>query len=216
MTNLPALPTKNAPLPQMYERAREALAECSRVDECKDWADKAQALASYARQADDDTLYKMARRIQGRAVRRAGELLKTFQGPGVRTDIQPAEGAHPRSQRQAAASAGMSKHQEKQAVRVSKVPEPDFEAAVESDEPPTVTKLADMGKESTPASAREGFYEATHTLGAMSRFAEKCAENPPELVAGGLLSHEHDKARRLVHEIDSWLDRFIVNLRKSA
>jgi AbiEi antitoxin C-terminal domain len=66
----------NAKLPKIYESARVALAECSRIDECKDWADKAEALASYARQADDDSLRKTADRIQARAIRRCGELLK--------------------------------------------------------------------------------------------------------------------------------------------
>lgn len=76
---LPVLATRDARLPQTYEAARVALAECERVDECKDWADKAQALASYARQADDETLEKLALRIRARATRRAGELLKQFQ-----------------------------------------------------------------------------------------------------------------------------------------
>lgn len=99
-----------AQLPQAYEAARQALKECSRVDECKDWADKAAALASYARQADDDELYRMARRIQGRAVRRAGELLKAFQNPRARTDLSTGTV----TQRGAAGA--------------------DFEAAVESDQ----------------------------------------------------------------------------------
>lgn len=53
--------------------------------------------------------------IKARAIRRAGELLKTFQDPtgGLRQgDADPrAEGAHPtgpRSQREAAEAAGMS------------------------------------------------------------------------------------------------------------
>ena len=74
--------TASAIMPASYERAKVAIAECARLDECMDWANKAQALASYAKQADDDTMYKMALRIQARAVRRCGELLKTFQNQG--------------------------------------------------------------------------------------------------------------------------------------
>src|SRR5262245_38639552 len=44
-----------AQLPAAYEAAKDALAKCDQVDECKDWADKAAAIASYARQAHDDT-----------------------------------------------------------------------------------------------------------------------------------------------------------------
>lgn len=74
--SLAALPaTVGAKLPAVYERATQALAECTRIDECKDWADKAEALASYARQSKDDSLRKMADRIQARAIRRMGQLL---------------------------------------------------------------------------------------------------------------------------------------------
>ena len=45
-----------ARLPIIYERARYVLAECSRIDECKDWADTAEALASYAKQAKEESL----------------------------------------------------------------------------------------------------------------------------------------------------------------
>lgn len=206
--NLPAIDTTSARLPATYEGARVALAECQRVDECKDWADKAQALASYARQADDDTLQKLAIRIQARAIRRAGELLGEFDGRG-----RPPENGDgtdpilPPSQRQAGRSAGMSERQVKTAVRVANVPEPDFEDAVESDEPPTVTKLAVMG--TTP---RPGFAKATHLLGAVRRFAEFCDENEPTEVATGVMPSETDPLRRQVAMIDSWLDQFVAHL----
>ena len=74
MTVLPATPSiANAQLPERYEAAKQALAECDHIDECKDWADKAAALGSYARQADDDTLHKTAIPIQTRAMRGAAE-----------------------------------------------------------------------------------------------------------------------------------------------
>ena len=77
---------ENGGLPANYERAKNALSQCVSIDECKDWSDKAAALASYAKQAKDDSLHKMALRIQGRAVRRCGELLK---------QVEPARGAEP-------------------------------------------------------------------------------------------------------------------------
>ena len=40
----------------------------------------------------------------------------------------------------------MSERQEKTASRVANIPEQEFEAVVESDDPPSVTKLADMGR----------------------------------------------------------------------
>jgi hypothetical protein len=45
-------------------------------------ANKAAALASYSKMADDDTLRQLADRTQARAVRHMGELLKKFDGRG--------------------------------------------------------------------------------------------------------------------------------------
>ena len=88
--NLPDI--SSARLPATYEAAKNALSECSRIDECKEWADKAEALASYARQAKDEQLRKMADRIQARAIRRCGELLKQIEPKqGARTDIGTAQ-----------------------------------------------------------------------------------------------------------------------------
>jgi hypothetical protein len=39
----------------------------------------------------------------------------------------------------------MSEHQRKTALRVAAVPEPEFEKAVESENPPTVSELAKRG-----------------------------------------------------------------------
>ena len=72
----------DAPLPVIYERAKKALAECSRIDECIDWRDKAEALRSYARQAEDKELELLAKRVKIRAIRRTGELLLQFDGRG--------------------------------------------------------------------------------------------------------------------------------------
>lgn len=77
-----------------------------------------------------------------RAVRRMGKLLERFQQPPQQrlpNDRDQDQGAHgqgngqPSSQKEAARQAGISRHQEEQARRVAKVPEQEFEGAVESD-----------------------------------------------------------------------------------
>ena len=72
----------DAQLPANYQAAKLALLECSRVDECQDWADKMAAMASYARQSEDEELGKMCRRIQARALelRRVAEANPSFAG----------------------------------------------------------------------------------------------------------------------------------------
>lgn len=147
----------SAPLPQVYEAARAALATLDSVDECKTWANKASALASYAKQAKDDSLRVMAVRIQARAERRAGELLKQIDpAPGARTDLgsvasrgseAPARGqvGAPVTRTQAATDAGLSDRQRKTALRIAAVPEAAFEAQIESPRPPSITQLASQG-----------------------------------------------------------------------
>src|SRR5262249_36312835 len=90
-----------------------------------------------------------------------GELLKTLEpAPGTRTDLQPRDGAGPRlTRKKVADAAGLSERQRKTAIRVANVPGADFEAAVEGDNPPTVTALAERGTnrraEPTPEASAE-------------------------------------------------------------
>jgi hypothetical protein len=213
-SDLPAtFSVANAKLPQTYENAKTALANCASIDECQEWADKAEALASYAKMADDDTLRKLADRIQARAVRRMGELLKQFDGRG---DHRKSDGAVISSptQKEVADQAGISDRQRTTAVRVANVPAEQFEKQVESPTPPTVTKLAEQGtkkREATPARPA-GFSAATSLIGAVEDFAEFCRSQNPETIAAAVMSHEVTDLREHVATIDSWLDRFVVNL----
>jgi len=159
MNALPALPrglppVDGARLPAAYEGAKVALAECTRIDECQDWANKAEALASYAKQAQDDELHQFATRIKARAIRRCGELLEQIKtASGLRTDLEPRDGSVPRLTRtQVADEAGLSERQRKNALRVARIPNREFEEAVEAGEPPTVTDLARRGTSSAPPS----------------------------------------------------------------
>jgi hypothetical protein len=76
-------PENRPALPANYSAAKVALAQCARIDEAKDYADKAQALAVYAAQAKDESLLNYAKRIQTRAVRRQGELPKEIEADRV-------------------------------------------------------------------------------------------------------------------------------------
>jgi hypothetical protein len=193
-----ALPTNieiaAARLPDTYEQAKIALASCERIDECNTWANEAEALASYAKMADDDSLRIMADRIQARAVNRMGELLKEHDGRG---DHRKSGGTPTSSRREVAEQAGISKDQQVQAVRVANVPRDQFEAAVEGDNPPTVTALAEMGKKVRTV-LPEDFKRATHLIGTVKRFAEFCTENNPEEVAPGVLPANCETASPLL------------------
>jgi hypothetical protein len=84
-SNVAVLGEADARLPESYKQALAALEACDRIDECRTWADKAAAMASYARQAKNHSLEHYAQRIRLRAVRRMGELLKEIPaGQGAR------------------------------------------------------------------------------------------------------------------------------------
>jgi hypothetical protein len=137
-------------LPAAYSAAKAAIAKCAKIDECKDWADKAAAHAVYAKIAKDETLENDAKRIRARAVRREGELLKEIK-PAKGSNQNIRGGAHPKVTRKSiAASAGLSEEQQKTALRVADVPEDRFEAQVESSKPPTVQALAEQGTRKRP------------------------------------------------------------------
>jgi len=211
LANLPTnVDISRARLPATYEQAKVALASCERIDECKDWADKAEALATYAKMADDDTLRALADRIQARAVRRMGELLKDFDGRGSHWGSKRGD-AHISTRAEVSKASGVSRDQAATAIRVANIPAEQFDAVVESDKPPSVTALAEMGKKRRPLP--EGFKPATHLISTVKRFAEFCQQNDAALVAGGVMSAEAAELRSMVAIIDGWLDRFIIILK---
>jgi hypothetical protein len=73
-----------------YEAARQALAECVRVDEAKDIRDKAAAMAAYARQRDDKELEVWVSEIYERACIRIGQISRELEtAERTRTDLHP-------------------------------------------------------------------------------------------------------------------------------
>lgn len=198
--NLPSI--ARAKLPALYSSAKTALANCEHIDECKDWADKAEALASYAKQAQDDNLRKTADRIQARAIRRCGELLSAIKG--AVNQHKGARGSGPPSRDAAAKQAGLSRDQKRTALRVARVNGEEFEEAVESDDPPTVTALAERGKLAAPKFDLHGrdpvdFRNATDALGWIGRASEFCSSHSPESVAAGFLPSELKRQSNIVN-----------------
>lgn len=163
------LPAKSKPniLPMTYVEAKASLTKCERVDECKQWADKAKALASYAKQMKDQSLENMAQRIRDRAVRRGGELLLQVKAKGERTD-KLRGGASPKSRKAAAQKAGLSPDQAKQMTRTASVAPDTFESMVEASKPATVEQLAAVGTKKServkPEPYRNEWLDWTHAV----------------------------------------------------
>lgn len=219
--------TANANLPASYEAAKHALAECNRIDECKDWADKAQALASYARQSEDKELETTATRIRARAIRRCGELLKEIEkASGGKPFQNPTRGSAPPSRKQAATEAGLSPDQSKQAIRVANVPQETFTDQVESDNPPTITQLAAQGiirpmeqkmAQGIPVyeqlgMTKEEFQAGMYFRGHLEDFIKVIRKYDPEHIAKGSNETERAEIRAAIQEIDTFNDKLVSKL----
>lgn len=116
-----------AEFPVNYQRAVEAIRECNRVDECKEWASRSAAIASYFKQANDREMIKIAKRIRCRAVRRLGELLREA---SPRTNVYYTEDLEERRTIES-----IPERTRKTAEYIADIPEAVFEAKVESDNP---------------------------------------------------------------------------------
>ena len=223
--NAIALPNiANAKTPQTYANAKSALSSCISIDECKSWADKAAALASYAKMANDESLMDMAARIRGRAIRRAGELLQQIEArKGANQNIGTATDTKVLTRKDAAEQAGMSKRQAVTAVRVANVPAKEFEAAIESEKPATVTKLAAMGtKQYEPmadtiarmvAGRSEEEYERCRELSAAANsYSRNLAEVDLDKTIPVLTESERADLREKIALIDSIHDKLITRI----
>lgn len=221
MNMLPSTITpSSAKLPASYENAKTALANCVSLDECMTWGDKMEALASYAKQSKDDELMKMATRIRDRAIRRAGELLKQIEPakPGPKAEI--GMGDHTQFGRQAAAEeAGMSKHQQVQAIRVANVPEKEFERQVESENPPTVTKLAQQGTRPAPKPVVDlkgrdpgEFNRSLHFVAEFEAYQRSIEKIDIDAILPALIDSERGRVRKAIAAIDAVHDRIITRI----
>ena len=211
----------SARLPAAYESAKRALESCASVDECKDWADKAAALASYARQSEDLELEKLARRIRDRALRRAGELLKQVDARPQNASKQKEVTRLLISQRALANQAGMSEWQAKNAVRIANIPPEDFERQVESDNPPSVSDLARQGTKARqppdPQSWLKGrdpqaFNKVMHFVGDVETYADDIGKADLQTILSNLDDRDREKLRLAISRIDQIHDTIVTRI----
>jgi len=188
---------KHVQLPALYQEARRALRECARIDECKDIANKHQAIAAYAKQAKNEQLCDYALRIKLRAIKRLGELLNSIPDPSERV--------------KAANKAGISKQGRYRAIHIAgSIPKEELDEAIERTPPASQGELDTLARE-----YREGKIRGWHKTGAEYRKALGCVggiQQQTKLLRKailGLTPEEESKIResltKAAEEIDSVL-----------
>lgn len=115
-----------------YDAARHALQQAVEIDEVKDIRDKAQAMAAYAKQANDTKLIEWATEIKVRAERKAGQMLAEMDkntgamGSGSNQhEVRSLDVTAPKL-----ADLGISKNQSSRWQKLAAVPEDQFEQAI--------------------------------------------------------------------------------------
>jgi hypothetical protein len=214
-TNVPvtAPPASGVRLPATYEAAKQALSECTRVDECREWADKAAALRSYARQRDDPTLHNLAQRIQLRAIRRMGELSAELGIEQPRDESGRLASSGKTAKSAVLKDAGISTSAAHRAERIASIPDSDFEADLAADTPPTVTELAMRGTVSRPAES--GPIPASPRKGRvatdmMRELAVFCATHDPASIAYSVA--DFDAFCGYAQTVTRWLNRCVAGV----
>ena len=154
-----------------YEAARAALQAAHDVDEVKDIRDKHQAVAAYARQAQDNAMVLWASEIKVRAERRAGEMLAERKANGSRAT--PAGNVNPRTKVSSSTTPtlddlGITRDQSSKWQKVAAIPDEKFEKVVE--------EMKDAGLITTAAVLRT----ATKPKKVKAKAAEKAPQKEKE------------------------------------
>ena len=206
--NLPASIKAQLPkarLPVNYESAKLAIAECERVDECREWANRAEALVSYAKQAKDKSLEHTAIRIRTRAQMRLGELLLEY--PGYAPGSTLAQSGV-KLRLEVAAEVGIGKTKMDRLTRAARVPKGRREELIETTPPATLKTIASIG--SVPRWNKTGVSPAWLKLareGALGTFLRWSEQHDPAQLAKQLTQDEADRIRAYyLSKIQSWLD----------
>lgn len=225
---------RNTSIPVVYEEACKALAACVTIDEGKYWADKAEALAAWAKIYKSKQAETEAKRLKLHAYRRMGQIAEELR-PTVNvryttdkerklvladrrkarrkgTHIPEASGQKPGAV-SLLVEHGIPTGLAVQIKRISRIEEKDFKEIVSRDEPPSTTKAAVMGI------GTSGIRTKGISSGSYREFSQGSSSCPISLrswtrkhsaveLAQGMTVDEAKKAREIVIELQEWLDAF--------
>jgi len=207
----------NARLPINYEAAKVAIAECAKIDECKEWVDKAVAIASYARQAQDETMMTAAKRIQLRAEARLGELiLELPQGKPGKIGSGRFVVANKIS--------GISYNRFYDATSMARVERRKREKLIEKDPPISRRNLVDLGVDHFPdnkillrRSAEETYRKKQlheHDLNTLENFIRWTKTKSVKQIINELTPEKLEWIRKNFVKFQEWIDEFEQRLPK--
>lgn len=209
----------HVPMPVEYFDACKALQACLTIDEGKYWADKADALAAWAKIYKSDEAAIAARRLKLQAFRRMGELageLAPQRATGKPNPKGGFTGSSPGPQALLRGH-GLSKSQARDARRLAQLSKSEADTAVKRGM--SVGKAAYLGRGRTANNYGRKSSDAYSWLTAGSglqdgtspschRVRSAFRSRDPHEVAEGISKGEVKQARELAIELIEWLDAF--------
>ena len=126
----------------LYDKAKTAIAEYKTVDEVKNFRDKALAISQYAREAKDYDLEHGAAVARVRAERKCGELLAEMDMAKGNQHVNSARSQRTTEQPKTLTDMGISKDQSSKWQQLAKVPDKEFEDALQPPEEGQRTKVS--------------------------------------------------------------------------
>lgn len=197
-------------MPLVYEEAVTALNLCIVLDDAKEWSDKADALAAWARMYHHDEAGLAAKRLKLRAFLKMGELARELR-PGKVGAVKggPGRGTIP-GPISLLLESGLKVHQANAVTAIAKIQKSTFEAIANSPRPPSPSALLTKFSAGTSST----WIKLSITAGGLFPFRRFCKCNAAIELAAALTVDEASKAREAARDIAEWVDEFEQHLPK--
>lgn len=198
---------KRTPLPVVYEEACRQLAEVATVMDAKYFADKAEALAVWAKIYRSDQAALEAKRLKLHAFRKMGLIAEQLRPTSASTRCKTGGGASLLKEN------GLNSGHAAQAIRLSRIPENKFNSAINQNRPPPIVALSRTGVGRGAIRGRsmssECYLKLNPILGGVglthcANFVRK-NQNPD---VSGFTESEVEKALVATRECLDWFDEF--------
>lgn len=205
-------------VPVVYTEAINALAKCRTIDEGKYYADKADALAAWAKIYKSDEAAIEARKLKAHAFRRMGQLAEELRP----TKLGGTPGQHKGNKGASSLllESGLSKKQAVEIRRMSALPEATFQREMERARPFTVQRISRLaiGTLNQGASAAKAKSAAWRLLLSTSSYSgvptmlQFCKKNSAYEIGRAIPAGEVRAIREKLRPIREWMDEFEASL----
>lgn len=212
----------DAIIPVVFAEAVRAIAACRSIDEGKYWADKADALAAWAKIYKNDDAAAESRRLKAHAFRRMSKIAEDLASQ-VQVSLRAKGGGKlphggQRGPAQTLRAAGFSTSEVMRIRRVGNIPDERFSKLMAQKTPPGIQRMSQEGrghgKKGAPISSQSITMFAGSWSGAANavQFRHFCRKYSALELARGVRPDEAKAARVIVSELRDWLDEFDASL----